>query len=290
MRKTGPSRTAELAAMTRALARHSSFASKVMNDPLAKYFAGPPVMIPYLFNRVSLLLNPWFWKTGINSVGFLIALCRHRYMNDLLSDSIGDGFKQVILLGAGYDTSFLRIQEKIDGVRLIEIDHPNTQVRKKRIIRDKNLRSRMEVNYVGLDLSRNDIYNQLGNIDIKTDEPILVIAEGVLSYLISEAFDQVIQSVSGLGNRVRFAADYRYPQMVDKNAGLPVRRWRLEFKWMKEKYKSYFSQQEMDDKLQNFGFNTLNHINLSYLWKKFTDENAPKHLANVAGLFVVENR
>jgi methyltransferase (TIGR00027 family) len=289
MKKSGSSRTAELAAMTRAIALHSNYASVVMNDPYAKLFIGPFVIVPYFFNRILMKINPYFWKRGINSIGFLIALCRHRYLSDLLLESIGQGFRQVILLGAGYDTNFIRNHEQLRDVKLFEIDHPNTQSRKVRIVMKKSLESTNKVNYIGLDLVCDSIGNQLDSIGLNSKEKLLVIAEGVLSYLPTDAFDRVLKSVSTLSDKVRFAADYRYPQLTNQNASFTIKRWRNEFRFMNEKYKSFFNKAGMEEKLAGFGFYSVKHFNLADLWKEYSGENPPYHLRNVAGLFVSEN-
>lgn len=289
MRSRGSSKTAELAAMTRNQATHSNFASEVMNDPFAKYFLGPSTQIPYLFNRLLMLVNPYFWRVGINSVGFLIALCRHRFMGDLIMKSVDQGIKQVVLIGAGYDTNFLRNPGQFKDARLFEIDHPNTQTRKIRIIRDYSLESTITVNYIGLDLEHESIENQLYNKGLDSNKAVLVIAEGVLSYLSIHSFNRLFQSLSGLSEEVRFAGDYRFPQMNDRNVNLAVRRWRNEFKMMNEKYRSFFNKQELEQKLSMYGFHTTRHFDLVDLWQEYSGEKSPEHLNNLAGLFVSEN-
>lgn len=289
MRKSGSSRTAELAAMTRAIAKYSDFASAVMSDPYANLFIGPSVIIPYFFNRIFVKINPRFWKCGLNSIGFLIALCRHRYLSELLMKSFHLGFKQIILLGAGYDTNFIRNHEHLKDATLIEIDHPNTQSRKIRILRKNALEALQKIDYISLDLLYDSIDNQIDKLEIDRTEPLLVIAEGVLSYLPEEAFDRVLKSVSGLAEKVRFAADYRCPQMENKNASFTIKRWRNEFKIMNEKYKFFLDKAGMEEKLAKFGLHSSKHINLAELWTQFSGETPPKHLENIAGLFVAEN-
>lgn len=289
MRKRGSSKTAELAAMTRALATHSRYASKVMCDPYARYFLGPSTLIPYLFNRIFLLVNPFFWRVGINAVGFLIALCRHRFMNDLMLKSLDEEIRQIVLIGAGYDTSLLRITEQHKGLQLFEIDHPNTQSRKRRIIRKHSLESGSGIIYIGADLEQESIPNALYNNGLSRGEAVLVIAEGVMSYLSPHSLNRLFHSLSNLSVKVRFAADYRLPQMNEKNVSLAVKRWKKEFKMMNEQYRSFFSEQDMESKLAGHGFRAIRHHNLAQLWNEYLGDTAPRHLRAVAGIFVSEN-
>ena len=46
--------------------------------------------------------------------------------------SIDEGAKQVVILGAGFDTLAWRLSEKFESIRFIEVDHPATSKEKKR--------------------------------------------------------------------------------------------------------------------------------------------------------------
>lgn len=288
MRRRGSSKTAELAAMTRALATHSRYASQVMNDPYAYYFLGPSTMIPYLFNRLFMVVNPFFWRVGINAVGFLIALCRHRLMNDLMLEAMKEEIRQIVLVGAGYDSSFLFKRERFNDTQLFEIDHPNTQSRKMRIIRKNSLETGNRIVYIGADLEQDNLPDALYKNGLNRGEAVLVIAEGVLSYLSPHSLDRLFHSLSTLSVKVRFAADYRLPQMNEKNVSLSVKRWKQEFRLMNEQYRSFFSDQNLEEKLKRHGFQVTRHHNLAHLWDEYSGDRAPKHLRAVAGVFVSE--
>jgi len=289
MRKRASSKTAELAVMIRILATHSKFASGVMNDSYARYFPGLSTLVPYTFNRMNMFLNPNFWRVGLNSVGFLIALCRHRYMSDLIMKSLEKGIRQVVLVGAGYDTNFLRIPPQFSNVSWFEIDHPNTQCRKLRIINKHSLKSAVSVKYIELDLENEGLDKKLTDSGLDSNKAVLVLAEGILSYLSSNSLDRLFKTLLELSDEVRFAADFRFLQMDLKDAPFTIRRWRNEFKMMNETYRSFFSGQEVEQKLGEHGFDGTEHFNLVELWKEYTDEHAPQHLSNIGGLFVTTN-
>ena len=234
-------------------------------------------------------INPGFWKKGLNSVGFLLAICRHRFMEDIMLENTKAGFKQVVLLGAGYDTSYRRNQSFLGEVRFIEIDHPNTQKRKIKILVKKSPEILEKVVYVGLDLEKDDLDSALVGRDLVDSEPVLVIAEGVLSYLPGDTFDKVLQWVADLADHVCFVADYRLQQMTDKDAPLTVKRWRKEFGFMHENYNSFFSYETMEKKLINFGFRIKRHLHLANLWKEYTGDRVPGHLMHTAGVFIAEH-
>ncbi|KAA0942480.1 class I SAM-dependent methyltransferase [Streptomyces apricus] len=73
--------------------------------------------------------------------GFLAEiLLRQRYFEDLVALAVDAGVRQVLLLGAGYDTTALRLTAA-EGVRFFEVDHPATQAVKLRTLAGAGLRT-----------------------------------------------------------------------------------------------------------------------------------------------------
>ncbi|UCG27805.1 MAG: class I SAM-dependent methyltransferase [Bacteroidales bacterium] len=289
MRRRGSSRTAELAAMTRTLATHSTIASGIMNDPFARYFLGPSLQVPYFFNRLFLDLNPWFWRRGINSVGFLIALCRHRFMRDTLEENLRQGIGQVVILGAGYDTNILREPDIFKSAKVFEVDHPNTQKRKRKILDRNSLAIYPETQFVPHDLETGNLTRVLIDCGLDREQEVFVIAEGIISYLSINSIDRLFMDLFDLSDgNVRIAADYRLPQINTKNVPFTIRRWRNEFKMMNERYRSFFSANEIEQKLMDHGFRIKVNRNMIDLWKEYSMQKPPDHLRQVAGIVITE--
>jgi len=200
-----------------------------------------------------------------------------------------ENIRQIVLIGAGYDTNFLRDPDYYKDTSLFEIDHPNTQSRKIRLIRKHSLESNPGIIYIGADLVHDSIQDQLYEKGLDRREAVLIIAEGVLSYLSLHSLDRLYHSLSSLSVKVRLAADYRLPQMNEKNVSLVIKRWRKEFELMNEQYRSFFSEQDMEQKLTQHGFQVVSHHNLAQLWEEYSGDKAPRHLHTIAGLFVSEN-
>lgn len=289
MRSRGSSRTAELAAMTRTLATHSTIASGVMNDLFARYFMGPSVKIPYFFNRIFLLINPWFWCRGINSVGFLIALCRHRFMADIMEESLRQGIKQIVIIGAGYDTITLRKPELFANIKVFEVDHPNTQNRKRKILSRHSLVTHPDLEFVPHDLEKDNLTKVLLERGLDIEQEVMVVAEGILSYLSGNSIDRLINDLSNLSDKnVKIAADYRLPQINARDVPLTIRRWRNEFKMMNERYRSFFSGKDLEQKLTDHGFRIIRHRNMIELWEEYSTQRPPDYLRQVAGIVTAE--
>jgi methyltransferase (TIGR00027 family) len=54
-------------------------------------------------------------------------LCRTRYIDDVLRDSLSEGIEQVVILGAGFDSRAYRIAG-IEQVRVFEADLPRLRL------------------------------------------------------------------------------------------------------------------------------------------------------------------
>ncbi len=291
MKKNAPSKTAELGAAIRALARNYTFTSSIVCDPFARYFIGYRVLVPYLFNRYFLSCNkPSTWSKGLLSVGCMFPLCRHRYFNDLLLKSIQDGYEQVVFLGAGYDTSALRLFTDTEKIRVFEVDHLMTQRRKLSILKRKSLALPDNIVFISCDIQKESFKSYLDRYEFSKLKKTLVIAEGILSYLESPIVENLLFEISGLARNIRFAFDYRYPQVNNPKTNRNIRKWRNSFKRSGEQYLSFFSPTDMTKLLKRNNFTIETSKNMSDIWLQITSSiSVPSHLKKVAGL-IVANR
>ncbi len=99
------------------------------------------------------------------------------------TDLLEHGTRQVIVLGAGFDTLCLRMSSRYRHVSFIEIDHPDTQALK---VKSLSQRGRQPANleFVSNDFMERDISAVIQySADIDNSVPTLIIAEGLLMYL-----------------------------------------------------------------------------------------------------------
>jgi len=92
-------------------------------DYMAKDFLGPVL-------RFALLSGlPWVMKWSYEKIVpgvYLYHLARVRAFDNILSDELSRGIKQVVVLGAGLDSRPYRFADRLSGVRVFEVDHPIT--------------------------------------------------------------------------------------------------------------------------------------------------------------------
>lgn len=127
------------------------------------------------------------------SPGFVAhyALRKHA-IRELVAQSVSDGFRQVVMVGAGFDM----LSSSVDArATIFEVDHPATQEIKREALR--GARSR-QVTYVPVDLARDDLRRALVRAEgFRPDAPTLYVAEGLLMYLPSDRVGAVLGDMRG---------------------------------------------------------------------------------------------
>jgi len=121
---------------------------RVISDPFAKYYAGEVGM------------KVVGWMQAINPSIRKAIVLRARFMDDHSRECLNQGFEQVVLLGAGYDSRFFRLQEFRD-VKVFELDLSSTQVIKKTLTRRLLGKLPENVTFVAIDFSKDCIGEKL---------------------------------------------------------------------------------------------------------------------------------
>lgn len=107
-------------------------------------------------------------------------LARSRYVEEALAPRLAAGLDQVIVLGAGFDTTALH--HPASGCRFFEVDHPATQAEKRAILaRRPELGA--NIVFVPVDFARDDPAESLLQAGFDAGRPALVSWLGVTMYL-----------------------------------------------------------------------------------------------------------
>jgi methyltransferase (TIGR00027 family) len=146
-------------------------------------------------------------------------LTRHRYFDDAIDEAVRSGAEQVVLIGAGYDSRAFR-QKALSAIRVIEVDHPDTQARKKRIVREMFGELPANITYLALNATRGDL-RQLSEHGFDGGKRAVFVIEGFLWYMppeIARAILTTVVEIAAAGSQVIF--DYILPSVVDGSCRL----------------------------------------------------------------------
>jgi methyltransferase (TIGR00027 family) len=189
MKANTASRTAQYMALYRALETRRPEGRRLFTDPYAIHFLDmgfrlacrassfPPA--ESLFYHIMQRRIPGALASG---------LARTRYIDELLEKSLLQGARQVIILGAGFDTRALRLN-CLRTVSVIEIDHPDTARRKLLTLKKISPSLPGNIRYLQLDFNRQDLDSLLCEQIIDNTIPTIFVWEGVSNYLQQEAID-----------------------------------------------------------------------------------------------------
>jgi methyltransferase (TIGR00027 family) len=201
------SRTAEYMAFFRALENTQPPARRLFSDPFAvTLLVGSLKAVAVLaqwapLRRLFTLLIDRNWPRARSS-----AVVRTRLIDDLMSDALECGSRQLVLLGAGFDTRPYRLKAR--QVQTFEVDHPATQATKmERLGRNAEIPAQSRVRHVPVDFERDDLERSLLQAGYDPHVVTLVIWEGVVSYLTASAVDVTFRVLARLlapGGRVIF--------------------------------------------------------------------------------------
>ena len=141
---------------------------------------------------------------------------RGRFAEDALDAALAQGCRQVIILGAGLDTTALRRPELLESVALFEVDHPATQAWKRNRlaaeVADK-------IRFVAVDFERDDLALALLEAGVRTDQPLFVNWLGCTYYLNPDAQNAALGAVGRVAAPgSQLVLDYWLP-----GAALPLR-------------------------------------------------------------------
>ncbi len=283
MKANSPSLTAELAAMMRAVAHRSNPLRSIINDPYARLFCGNRTFPALLLHLLLTRINPDLCSIPVSmvQVGILCALCRHRFMENEVKRLITNGYDQLVLIGAGYDTKSLRLKEK--KLPVFELDHPWTQNRKIEILKKHNLLSDNTV-FCSCDLSMESPGDCLKKNGISSNKQTILLAEGVFSYFVPERIGEIIRNIASITGPCSMIFDYRHPLT---NNQTNAKKWHNNFKRNGEQYRGLLTKVEMDTLLFENGFETDRSYDLYDSAKEILPSLKATSLSNVSEIKIV---
>lgn len=204
MRKQQSSLTAAGIALVRAVESEKPAGTRICYDPYARQFV--PAWMYHLFG--FFIRSGYTERRGPGVNGYLVA--RERHIDQVLQDSLADGLRQLVILGAGYDARPYRF-ELAGQVKTFEVDHPNTQLDKLKKVRAIFGKIPAHISYVAIDFNTQTLPEQLPPAGYDPKLKTLFIWQGVSMYLSGEAVDATLDFVvnhSEPGSAIIF--DYLY--------------------------------------------------------------------------------
>jgi len=209
-----PSRTAEQNAAFRAAESARPPSVRLLNDPYAAPLLPSDLRFLAWLSSVPIVgegVN-WFidtrWPGARSSI-----IARTRLIDEWLCQTVGAGVKQVVLLGAGFDSRAWRLPALADA-RVFEVDHPATSAEKRRRLA-RLAADFAHVRFVPVDFDQQMPAPGLVQAGFDPSQRAIVIWDGVTNYLQPEAVDAIARWVGGLARGGRFIFTYIHSGVLD---------------------------------------------------------------------------
>ena len=148
----------------------------------------------------------------------LFIALRSRIAEEAALSAIADGARQVVVLGAGLDTFGCRAAP-IEGLRVFEVDHPDTQAEKRRRLAATEIPVPEHLVFAPCDFERQSLGDALGQAGFDERRRTVFMWLGVTPYLTKDAVEATLRYVSGLSGGAEIVFDYANPpQAVEADA------------------------------------------------------------------------
>ncbi len=216
MRADRSSRTAELAALARA-AHFYARDELAGPDHLAVRFLPMPLRLVARWSPLRALARWGYARAGMAG-GYEYVLARSRCFDGVVLDELANGIRQVVLLGAGFDSRAYRFNDALRraGALAFELDSPGTS-RRKRDLLPRVLRGELpdNVRWVEMDFNRQDLGTALAAHGFDPRLRSLFVWEGVTFYLTADAVDATLAAVGKTSPGSALVFDYLTAGTVD---------------------------------------------------------------------------
>jgi methyltransferase (TIGR00027 family) len=206
-----PSKTSIVAASLRAIGAKHPEAELRNPDDLAIKFVGPrerALLKEFPMDALDLDYQQAVERLSAQDRASVTSMfLRTKHLDAALDDALRDGIRQVIVLGAGFDSRGYRFRDRLRGVRFMEVDYGPTQEHKKQRVREILGALPADVRYVPMDFTKDDLLTQLAKSGYSEHERTLYIWEGVTMYLPETAVRSTLRFVrehAAAGSRIVF--------------------------------------------------------------------------------------
>ena len=209
-------------------------------------------------------------------------IARERYIDDMLKAALADGFRQIAILGAGFDMRAFRI-EGIEEAVVFEIDHPATQAAKRERLRKFQVRN--NIKFVPIDFNTQTLEERLTDSGFDDREKTLFIWQGVTMYLTEQGVESTLRYItehSPAGSQVVF--DYFTTELMERSTTI---QWtKLLLKLLGESLDFSIEDGYLETFLSKRGFNQIVNANsekLTQLYYAGTGQSVARGIAIGSG-------
>lgn len=275
MKAEQTSRTAQYMAFFRALETQRK--DRLFSDPYAIHFVDSklrlatrlyhyPIITKYINNTINKKI-PGALSSGI---------ARTKYIDSLLEKAASNGVKQVIILGAGFDTRAVRLNF-LKNIPVIEIDHPNTSNFKAEIYKKRIGQIPQNVTFLQIDFNEQNLDDLALKNNLDFSKPTAIIWEGVTNYLTEEAVKSTFSFISKFAQHSHVIFTYVHKDVLQNpDSFLGGKKLLEDLEKIEEHWTFGFSPEELPGYLHQFNIELLEDLGANEYRERFLADRSEK--------------
>ena len=272
MIKGQPSRTAFMTAVQRGHHYHTAPEPKILRDDLALALAGLETVeaaqgyIDKMIETFAALSDKETAALFMKRVDQSVCM-RSRVVEEKLAIAKERGVKQLVILGAGLDSTAYRCTQLTGGLEVFEVDHPSTQMWKREQLVAANIQAPENLRFVSFDFENQTLAEALKAGGIDSDVPTFFTWLGVQMYLTDEAVKATLGVMGAFPAGSEMVMDFISPSYVQTGSLVENSVAYLQdvVSKMGEPIKSQYYEADLEEILKTSGFSAVHYLNARWL-------------------------
>ena len=200
---------------------------------------------------------------------------RSRVVEEELARVKKNGIQQLVVLGAGLDSTAYRRTDLTEGLQVFEVDHPSTQAWKRERLEAAKISIPDNLTFVSFDFEQQTLEQALKAGGIRFDVPTFFTWLGVHMYLTDEAVKSTLGVLGKFPKVSEIVMDFISPSYVldGEIAENSVEQLAKVVSEMGEPLKSEYYEHELEALLNMVGFNEVKFLNAGWLVENYLGGN-----------------
>lgn len=193
----------------------------------------------------------------------MLCVCaRSRIAEDRLAASLQRGMRQLVVLGAGLDSTAYRRRDLVTDLQVFEVDHPATQAWKRDRLTALGVAIPANLQFVPFDFEHQTMAEALKAGGVQNDKMTFFTWMGVQPYLTGDAVMSTLDVVAAFPSGSELSLDLMTPpdarQLQEVSEGM--QRMMALVANQGEPFKSIYSPEEFRNRLRQRGFTNVDIV------------------------------
>ncbi len=231
------------------------------------------------------ILNRRFFAKG--SYEYVIA--RTKYVDSAFKQALLDGFDQIVVFGAGFDSRAIRFGQLNNATTIFEVDAPTTQREKQKGLASRGLTQPLNLVYVPIDFDKERLDEKMHQAGFKAGKKTLFTLEGVTMYLTHSGVEGTFRFIadnSAKGSVVVF--DHIYAGVLrGENRYYGEKGMAKNIAKAGEKWQFGLEEAEAEGFLGKFGFTVKDNCNSQQLEARYFKNSKGEIVAKINGTHAI---